>query len=112
MYIWRRHNFSQINRPRKTVKFSDISYQTSSTNCQTIRFFTELVPAEVTVRQELIVGIPRDEIVRAASQRNADWIIMGTHGRRGLERWVMGSTAELVVRHAPCPVLVVRQTGP
>lgn len=40
MYIWRRHNFSQINRPRKTVKFSDISYQTSSTNCQTIRFFT------------------------------------------------------------------------
>lgn len=76
------------------------------------RIVKELVPAEVTVRQELIVGIPRDEIVRAASQRNADWIIMGTHGRRGLERWVMGSTAELVVRHAPCPVLVVRQTGP
>lgn len=69
----------------------------------------EVVPTGVARRTELIAGIPREEIVRAAIRWKTDLITMGTHGRRGLERWVMGSTAEQVVRHAPCPVLVVRQ---
>lgn len=54
------------------------------------------------------VGDPRDTIVRTAKELGADLIVMGTHGRRGLSRVVMGSVAEDVIRHAACPVLTVR----
>jgi universal stress protein A len=61
---------------------------------------------EVTIE----VGDPRDAIVGTARALGADLIVMGTHGRRGLSRVMMGSVAEDVIRHAPCPVLVVRAT--
>jgi nucleotide-binding universal stress UspA family protein len=48
------------------------------------------------------------EIVAAAHECNSDLIVIGNHGRSGLSRMLTGSTAERVVRHAPCPVLVVR----
>jgi universal stress protein A len=54
------------------------------------------------------VGDPRDTIVATAQSLRADLIVMGTHGRRGLSRVMMGSVAEDVMRHAPCPVLTVR----
>jgi len=54
------------------------------------------------------VGDPRDLIVATAETLGADLIVMGTHGRRGLSRVMMGSVAEDVIRHAPCPVLTVR----
>ena len=53
-------------------------------------------------------GKPADEIIKAARERDAQLIVIGTHGRSGLQRVLMGSTAEGVVRHAPCPVLVAR----
>jgi nucleotide-binding universal stress UspA family protein len=56
----------------------------------------------------LAVGRPADTIIRLARERNADLIVMGTHGRTGLEHLVMGSVAEKVVRLAPCPVLTVK----
>jgi nucleotide-binding universal stress UspA family protein len=49
------------------------------------------------------------EIVAAAHECNVDLIMLGNHGRSGLARAIMGSTAERVVRSAPCPVLVVRE---
>lgn len=49
-----------------------------------------------------------DEIVAAAKDWRADLIVLGTHGRRGLNRLVMGSDAELVLRQSPVPVLLVR----
>jgi len=49
------------------------------------------------------------EIVKAAEEGNIDLIILGTQGRTGLVHFLIGSTAEKVVRHAPCPVLVVRE---
>ena len=49
------------------------------------------------------------EIVRTAEENNMDLIVIGSHGRTGLARLILGSTAERVVRHAPCPVLVVRE---
>jgi hypothetical protein len=55
------------------------------------------------------VGFPCDEIVRAAEETNTDLIIISTHGHGGWARMLIGSTAERVVRHAPCPVLVVRE---
>ncbi|HRJ74082.1 MAG TPA: universal stress protein [Terrimicrobiaceae bacterium] len=53
-------------------------------------------------------GHPFEEIVNTARKAKADLIIMATHGATGLDRILMGSTAERVVRHAECPVLVVR----
>ena len=53
-------------------------------------------------------GKPFVEIVRLAKEENADLIITGTHGRGAIAHMLMGSTAEKVVRKAPCPVLTVR----
>jgi nucleotide-binding universal stress UspA family protein len=53
-------------------------------------------------------GKPADEILSAAREWDADAIVVGTHGRAGVSRVVLGSTAEGVVRHATCPVLVVK----
>jgi len=49
------------------------------------------------------------EIIALAREAHTDLIIMGNHGRTGLSRLLIGSTAERVVRHAPCPVLVIRE---
>jgi nucleotide-binding universal stress UspA family protein len=53
-------------------------------------------------------GWPAEEIVRAATDRGCDLIVMGTHGRTGLGRLLMGSVAEEVMRKAPCPVLTLK----
>ncbi len=63
-------------------------------------------------RQFLHEGHPGREIVAAAREWEAELIVLGTHGRSGLTRVVMGSTAEEVLRHAPCPVVVVRSEAP
>lgn len=52
---------------------------------------------------------PRDLILAAVSRVDADLIVMGTHGRRGLSRLLLGSVAEDILRRAPCPVLAVRE---
>jgi universal stress protein A len=54
-------------------------------------------------------GVPFNEISGAASRLKADLIVIATHGYTGLKHVFLGSTAERVVRHAPCPVLVVRE---
>jgi universal stress protein A len=60
------------------------------------------------VRSTLSPGSPADEIVRFARERAMDVVVLGTHGRQGLERLLLGSVAERVVREAPCPVIVTR----
>jgi len=56
----------------------------------------------------LRAGVPWEEVLNAAAELKADLIVMGTHGRRGLERALLGSVAERVVRMARIPVLTVR----
>jgi nucleotide-binding universal stress UspA family protein len=63
------------------------------------------------VSAEKAVGEPAAEILEAAREKGADLIVMGTHGRTGLEHALMGSIAERVVRRAHCPVLTVRPPG-
>jgi nucleotide-binding universal stress UspA family protein len=65
----------------------------------------ESVPYE----HHLIVGDPASAITRLAEDENADMIVMGTHGRTGLSRLLMGSVAESVVRHASCPVFTYKE---
>ena len=61
-----------------------------------------------TVLHEVLIGRVADRIVREAAKWHADVIVMGTHGRRGIGRLVMGSDAENVLRQSPVPVLLVR----
>ena len=61
-----------------------------------------------SVHPEVREGTPFYEIVRFAGERTIDLIVMGTHGHTGLVHVLLGSTAEKVVRKAPCPVLTVR----
>jgi nucleotide-binding universal stress UspA family protein len=53
-------------------------------------------------------GDPRDVILDQSADWHADLIVLGSHGRTGFRRWVLGSVAESVVRHAPCSVEVAR----
>jgi nucleotide-binding universal stress UspA family protein len=61
----------------------------------------------VHTTHRLVDGDPVTEILNVAKDHHADVIVMGTHGRRGLKRMLMGSVAELVVRRAMCPVLTI-----
>jgi len=67
------------------------------------------IGTEVPVETVLRVGTPHLEISKAVPELGIDIIILSTHGRTGLAHVFMGSVAERVVRHAPCPVLVVRE---
>ncbi len=64
---------------------------------------------QVLCERRLITGDPAMAIVRLAEEEGVELIIMGTHGRTGLMRLLMGSVAEAVVRRASCPVLTLRQ---
>jgi nucleotide-binding universal stress UspA family protein len=63
------------------------------------------------VETRIASGVPYREILREARETGADLIVIGTHGRTGVEHVIFGSTAEKVVRMAPCPVLTIRQGG-
>jgi nucleotide-binding universal stress UspA family protein len=68
----------------------------------------ELAVKNIAARSVVKVGAAWSEILRLATAEHADMIVMGTQGRTGLERFLLGSVAERVIRQAPCPVLTVR----
>ena len=66
----------------------------------------------VVVNYRLVEGDPVAEILHTARETSSDVIVLGTHGRRGLGRLLLGSVAEQTIRTAPCPVLTVKPTPP
>lgn len=60
------------------------------------------------VESFVVPGIPYDEIIKKAQEINADLIVVGTHGRTGLDHVLFGSTAEKVVRKSTVPVMTIR----
>jgi len=62
----------------------------------------------IKVATQVRVGDPVDELVSVALELRASLVVVGTHGRRGLRRLMLGSVAERVARRAPCPVLIAR----
>ena len=75
-----------------------------------LKMLEQVTPSDPTVsfKHRLTIGDPAGEIVRIAGEEGADMIVLGTHGRSGMARMLMGSVAETVVRRAPCAVLVYR----
>lgn len=63
----------------------------------------------LSTRWLLLTGAPHEEIVKVAQEERVDLIVMGTHGRGGVERFLLGSVADRVIRTAPCSVLTVRE---
>jgi nucleotide-binding universal stress UspA family protein len=61
----------------------------------------------IAVRELVVQGKPSAEIIRVAKEETADMIVLGTHGKGMLDKALFGSTAERVIRRAPCPVLTV-----
>lgn len=72
----------------------------------------EQVPRDVDAEATVVTGNAVESIINFARDQNADLLVMCTHGRTGLSHVLMGSTAEAVVRRAPCPVLTLRQPMP
>jgi nucleotide-binding universal stress UspA family protein len=59
----------------------------------------------------VLQGDPREMLIEEARSERADLVVVGSHGRTGLDRLLMGSVASHVVTHAPCSVLVVKEAG-
>jgi nucleotide-binding universal stress UspA family protein len=66
----------------------------------------------VEARGEVVTGHPAEEIIRFASENNIDLILMATHGRSGVKRWVLGSVADKVLRASEVPIWLVRAAIP
>ncbi|HKP00647.1 MAG TPA: universal stress protein, partial [Nitrospiraceae bacterium] len=62
----------------------------------------------IAVTTRVATGIPSEEVITAAKAEDADLLVVGTRGKTGLAHILLGSTAERVIRGAPCPVLTVR----
>jgi nucleotide-binding universal stress UspA family protein len=73
------------------------------------RIATELRNAGFKVDTAVEVGDVRETIIDSAAAWRADLIVVGSHGRRGIERFLLGSVAEFVARHAKCSVELVRE---
>ena len=65
----------------------------------------------IAVENDMAYGLPADEILNYAEQKQVDLIVMSTHGRSGISRWFSGSVSEKVVGQSPIPVLIVTPRG-
>ena len=69
---------------------------------------TRVAARGISIQTRVATGIPSEEILAAAKAEDSDLVVVGTKGKTGLEHVLVGSTAERVIRTAPCPVLAVR----
>jgi nucleotide-binding universal stress UspA family protein len=72
------------------------------------RFGNEELRGLKNVVRTVVIGVPHDEITEFVKKNKIDLIVMGSHGKKGMDRILFGSTAAHVVRFAPCPILTVR----
>ena len=91
------------------MPIADISEQLENSAERQLPKLSECEDCQGLNLEELIVhGDAAAEIVRVAAEHDVDLIVISSHGRTGIGRMIFGSTAEAVVRHAGCPVLVVK----
>lgn len=88
------------------MKLEETTKHDAQTSMQ--KLMEKLEKLKVNATSLLLKGIPHEQIVKAARNRKADMIVIGTHGRTGLSKLFMGSVAGKVVSTAQCPVVTVR----
>lgn len=94
---WTKVDFEELNQSHKEAAEKQLQQLTE-----------ERIPKRIHADTAILFGKPFVEIVKQARDDNADLIVMATHGRGAISHILMGSTAEKVVRKAPCPVLTVK----
>ncbi|MEJ2720413.1 MAG: universal stress protein [bacterium] len=94
---WTTVDFEELNRAHRT-----------SAERQLQQILDDRIPKGLACNTAILLGKPFVEIIKYAQEENADLIVMATHGRSAISHILMGSTAEKVVRRAPCPVLTVK----
>ena len=98
-----------IDQISKTTERDSVEQELKEDGQRYIHYVLGLSAKEGVKSSSLLVkGSPYEQIVHLARELNIDLIVMGTYGRRGTERVLIGSVAERVIEYAPCPVLVVK----
>lgn len=110
-----------VNDPREWLMFDDgesvggfaseTSFQRVQEAAQAVLESAESIADDygVAVETAIETGYPADQIVAAAEERDAGHIVVGSHGRRGIERFLLGSVAERVARRSPTSVTIIRE---
>jgi nucleotide-binding universal stress UspA family protein len=94
--------------PESGVSASEFISTATDRAKQLIASLRERAKVESSTAEFVPVGQPAGEVVKTAREWTADLIVIGSHGRGGVKRVLLGSVAEEVMRQAPCPVLVIR----
>ena len=107
-----------VNDPREWITdgdefdgfYSEVTYERVQEAAKEILDHAEEIATEYDreIETEAVTGKPSTEIIEYAEAGDADHIVVGSHGRTGLERFLIGSVAERVVRRSPVPVTVMR----
>ena len=98
-----------MNQISKVTEREDVERELKNDGQRYINYVLSLAQKEgVKAASLLAKGRPFEQIVHLAKGLNMDLIVMGTYGRRGAERILIGSVAERVIEYSPCPVLVVK----
>ncbi|HED07678.1 MAG TPA: universal stress protein [Ignavibacteria bacterium] len=91
------------------ISIPPTDYELTKTAKESLEHFIEReIPSNIDVDTVIKTGKPFVEIIETAEEENIDLIIISSHGHSGIEKILFGSTAEKVVRKAPCPVLTLR----
>ena len=106
IYVLNTANFASLPMETSWEGVSDMLREDGEEALERVQGIVESY--DVPVRTHLIEGSPSREIVDFAAEEDCDLIVMGTHGRGGIDRLLLGSVAERVVRGSPVPVLTVR----
>ncbi len=104
-------NTASLNNLPMESSFDAVSQGLREEGDAALSSVRRLVPEGVPLETTTVDGSPAREIVDYATDQGCDLIVMGTHGRSGVDRLLLGSVAERVVRRSPVPVLTVRVTG-
>ncbi len=101
-----------VEEPPMAYGGGEMYYGVPEPDLKTLKtMLSEVKPSdpEVPYKHRLITGHPAHAIVQLAESEDVDLIVMGTHGRSGLSRLLMGSVTENVMRKAPCPMLTYKE---
>jgi len=103
--------------PIGSVEYGGLAFYNMQADCEKIaeqylQTVKESIKSGPSVKTKLVSGHPVESLLRESKAFAADLVVMTSHGKSNLERWVMGTTAENFARRCPCPVLVTRSGKP
>ncbi|OHE87726.1 MAG: hypothetical protein A3G75_10930 [Verrucomicrobia bacterium RIFCSPLOWO2_12_FULL_64_8] len=98
-----------VLRPGRKADRMDLPRRQEEAWRRLVAMAARLLPPRLPTGNLVLTGEPARQILAAAAKLDADLIVLTTKGHGGLKRMLLGSTAEYVMRHAPCPVVSIRR---